>query len=178
MRRSGLASLAMFYHDTEENQKKDLRGLLSSVLIQLCHQSDSHCDILSKLYSEHGNGSQRPSDHALVCCFNNMVNLPQQAPIFFTPSSPPAHVETLFSNLTAPGQSSGNSNPLGQGSIQPTTTATSWMPWTNVQMHMVCHHPARKSYVLYRTSSTHKSRICAYASPADLRLTSDRFSFL
>ena len=72
----------MFYHDTEENQKKDLRGLLSSVLIQLCHQSDSHCAILSKLYSEHGNGSQRPSDHALVCCFNNMVNLPQQAPIF------------------------------------------------------------------------------------------------
>ena len=82
MRKSGLASLAMFYHDSMENQKKDLRGLLSSVLVQLCHQSDSYCAILSKLFSEHGNGSQRPSDRALVCCLNDMVNLPQQAPIF------------------------------------------------------------------------------------------------
>ena len=82
MQKSGLASLAMFYHDFREAQKQDRRGLLSSVLVQLCRQSDSYCAILSKLYSEHGNGSQRPSDHALVCCFNNMVNLPQQAPIF------------------------------------------------------------------------------------------------
>ena len=82
MRKSGLASLAMFYHDSMENQKKGLRGLLSSVLVQLCHQSDSYCAILSKLFSEHGNGSQRPSDRALVCCLNDMVNLPQQAPIF------------------------------------------------------------------------------------------------
>ena len=74
MRKSGLASLAMFYHDSLENQKKDLRGLLSSVLVQLCHQSDSYCAILSKLFSEHGNGSQRPSDHALVYCFNNMIS--------------------------------------------------------------------------------------------------------
>src|SRR5579863_2461246 len=79
MQKSGLASLAMFYHDY---QKKDQRGLLSSVLVQLCHQSDPYCTILSKLYSEHANGSQYPSDHGLVCCFKNMVNLPQQAPIF------------------------------------------------------------------------------------------------
>jgi hypothetical protein len=82
MQKSGLASLAIFYHDFRDNQKKDRRGLLSSVLVQLCHQSDSYCAILSKLYSEHANGSQHPSDHALACCFNNMVNLPQQAPIF------------------------------------------------------------------------------------------------
>ena len=82
MQKYGLASLAMFYHDFREDQKKDLRGLLSSVLVQLCHQSESYCAILSKLYSENANGSQHPSDRALVCCFNNMVNLPQQAPIF------------------------------------------------------------------------------------------------
>ena len=82
MQKSGLASLAIFYHDFRDDQMKDRRGLLSSVLVQLCHQSDSYCAILSKLYSEHANGSQHPSDHALVCCFNNMVNLPQQAPIF------------------------------------------------------------------------------------------------
>jgi hypothetical protein len=38
--------------------------------------------------------------------------------------SSPTHVDSLFSNLTAPGQSSGNPNPLHQGSTQPTTTAT------------------------------------------------------
>ena len=42
-----------------------------------------------------------------------------------TPSSPPAHLESLFSNLTSPGQSSGNPNTVLQGSTQPTTTATS-----------------------------------------------------
>jgi hypothetical protein len=82
MQKSGLASLAMFYHDFDDQEKRGRRGLLSSMLVQLCHQSDSHCAILSKLYSEHANGSQHPSDHALVCCFNTMVNLPQQAPIF------------------------------------------------------------------------------------------------
>ena len=57
MRKSGLASLAIFYYDFREDQKKDRRGLLSSVLAQLCHQSDSYHDILSKLYLEHDNGT-------------------------------------------------------------------------------------------------------------------------
>jgi hypothetical protein len=47
MRKSGLASLAIFYHDFREGQKKDLRGLLSSVLFQLCDQSDSYYNVLS-----------------------------------------------------------------------------------------------------------------------------------
>ena len=37
MRKSGLASLAFFYNDFREDEKRDLRGLLSSVLVQLCH---------------------------------------------------------------------------------------------------------------------------------------------
>ena len=82
MRDFGLASLAIFYHDSRDVQKQDLRGLLSSVLLQLCQQSDPYCAILSKLYCEHANGSRQPSNDALVYCFNNMVNLPQQAPIF------------------------------------------------------------------------------------------------
>lgn len=40
------------------------------------------------------------------------------------PSSPPAQVESLFSNLTAPGQPSGNPNPPLHGSAQPAATAT------------------------------------------------------
>jgi len=82
MRRSGLASLAIFYYDFREDQKKDRRGLLSSLLVQLCRQSDSYHDILSNFYLEHASGSQHPSDDALVCCLKDIVKLPGQAPIF------------------------------------------------------------------------------------------------
>jgi hypothetical protein len=82
MRKSGLASLAMFYHDFREDKKKNLRGLLSSVLVQLCRQSDSYCDILSKLYSDHENGSQDPSDDELVQCLQDLLEVPGQAPIY------------------------------------------------------------------------------------------------
>jgi len=82
MQKSGLASLAIFYYDFKEDEKKDLRGLLSSVLVQLCRQSDSYCNILSKFYSEHDDGSKSPSDEALVRRLKNLLELPGQAPIF------------------------------------------------------------------------------------------------
>ena len=82
MRKCGLASLAFFYCDFRENEKRDLRGLLSSVMVQLCHQSDSYYQILSDLYSEHANGSQDPSDDELVQCLKDMLEVPGQAPIY------------------------------------------------------------------------------------------------
>jgi hypothetical protein len=82
MRKAGLASLAFFYCDFREDQKKDLRGLVSSLLVQLCHQSDSYCDILSELYSEHARGSQHPSDDALIECLRNLLKLPGHSPVY------------------------------------------------------------------------------------------------
>jgi len=82
MRRSGLASLAFHYYDFRESEKKDRRGLISSVLVQLCHQSDSYCDILSKFHRQHVNGSQPPSDDALFRCLKEILKYPGQAPIF------------------------------------------------------------------------------------------------
>ena len=82
MRKLGLASLAFFYHDFREDQKRDLRGLLSSVLFQFCDQSDSYYDILSKFYSTHRSGVENPSDDALVRCLEEILKLPGQAPIF------------------------------------------------------------------------------------------------
>jgi hypothetical protein len=82
MQKYGLASFAMFYYDFREDQKKDMRGLLSSLLIQLCHQSDSYCDILSKFYLDYAGGSQRPGDDELVRCLKHILKLPGQAPIF------------------------------------------------------------------------------------------------
>jgi len=82
MRKSGLASLAFYYYDFREDQKKDLRGLLLSVLFQLCDQSDSYHDILSDLYSTHRQGAQNPSDDELLRCFKELLELPGQAPIY------------------------------------------------------------------------------------------------
>jgi hypothetical protein len=82
MRKAGLASLAFFYFDFRVDQKKDLRGLLSSLLAQLCHQSDSYCDILSRFYLEHAKGLRRPSDDALAGCLKDLLKLPGLAPVF------------------------------------------------------------------------------------------------
>ena len=82
MRNLGFAALAMYYYDFREDEKKDLRGLLSSVLVQLCQQSDSYCSILSKFYSEHENGSRYPSDDTLSRCLKDILELPGQVPIF------------------------------------------------------------------------------------------------
>jgi hypothetical protein len=82
LQKSGLVSLAFFYHDFRDDQKKDRHGLLTSLLVQLCHQSDSYSDILTEFYLEHANGSQHPSDAALIRCLMNVLRLPNQAPIY------------------------------------------------------------------------------------------------
>ena len=82
MRKLGLASIAFFYCDFREEQKKDSRGLLSSWLVQLCQQSDAYSDILSNFYLEHSNGSRQPSDDALVKCLEEILKLPEQAPVY------------------------------------------------------------------------------------------------
>jgi len=81
LQRSGLASLAFFYCDFRDDQKKDIRGLLSSLLVQLGGQSDAYSTILSDFYVTHGRGSQHASDSELVGCLENMLNLPGQATV-------------------------------------------------------------------------------------------------
>jgi hypothetical protein len=82
MRKSGLASVAFFYCDFREDEKRDLRGLLSSVLVQLCHQSDTYSQILSSFHSEHANGSRHPGDDELAQCLKNILEVPGQAPVY------------------------------------------------------------------------------------------------
>ena len=81
LQRSGLASLAFFYFDFRDDQKKDQRGLLSSLLIQLCDQSDAYSNILSDFYVAHGAGSQHASNRELVACLKDMLKLPGQATV-------------------------------------------------------------------------------------------------
>ena len=82
MRKSELASLAFYYFDFRDVQKKNRRGLLSSLLFQLCDQSDSYYDVVSHLYLTHRGGSQDPSDGALTKCLEKMLGLPGQAPFY------------------------------------------------------------------------------------------------
>ena len=81
MSKSGRASLAIYSYELRE-QKKDLRGLLSSILFQLCDQSDSYYDILSTFHSAHRNGAQPPSDDDLVQCLKDLLNLPGPVPVY------------------------------------------------------------------------------------------------
>ena len=82
MTKSGLASLAFHYYDFREDEKKDRRGLLSSILFQLCHQSDNYFEILSKFYMEHASGCRLPSDDSLFRCLMKILEYPGEAPIF------------------------------------------------------------------------------------------------
>ena len=82
MQVSEQASLAMYYYDFRENKKRDLYGLLSSVLFQLCGQSDSYHPILSTFYSTHFNGARTPSDDELKRCLIDLLELPGSRSIY------------------------------------------------------------------------------------------------
>jgi len=77
-----LASSAFFYFDFKDESKKNARGALCSLLVQLAAQSDAYSEILSALYSKHDSGCKQPSDDALRKSFESMLAIRDQAPIF------------------------------------------------------------------------------------------------
>jgi hypothetical protein len=72
----------MYYYDFREDQKRDLRGLLSSILYQLCDQSDSYYNILSNFHSAHRDGERSPSDEVLIRCSKSLFNLQGLPPVY------------------------------------------------------------------------------------------------
>ncbi|KAI9436836.1 ankyrin repeat-containing domain protein [Lactarius indigo] len=76
------ASMAYFYFDFRDLDKKARRNLLPSLLVQLSTRSNAFCDILSGLYKTHDNGARQPSDKALTQCLKEMVTLPNQGPVY------------------------------------------------------------------------------------------------
>jgi hypothetical protein len=82
MCQTGLASLAFFYFDFRDIGKQDARSLLSSLLIQLCHESDNFSKILSACHSTHGNGTRQPSEDALFECLKDMLKLRGQGELY------------------------------------------------------------------------------------------------
>jgi hypothetical protein len=73
LRDAGQASVAYFYFDFRDVDKKNQRSLLSSLLIQLSSRSRLCLDILSHLYSTHNAGKEQPSEHTLVQCLKDML---------------------------------------------------------------------------------------------------------
>ena len=80
--KAGLGSIAYFYFDFRDLDKQNRRNLLPSLLVQLSAQSSSRCDILHRLYLEHDNGTQKPTEAALTQCLKDMLTIPDQPPIY------------------------------------------------------------------------------------------------
>ena len=74
--------MAYFFFDFKDTGKQDSRGLLSSILHQLCEQSLACLDILSRLYSTHHDGSEQPNDDTLRQCLKDMLTNAGQVPIY------------------------------------------------------------------------------------------------
>ena len=74
--------MACFYFDFRDLEKQHRRNLLPSLLIQLSAQSRPCCDILSRLYSAHDNGEQKPSDSVMTQCLKDMLTLTRSRPIY------------------------------------------------------------------------------------------------
>ena len=82
LQKSGLASLAFFYCDFREGQKKDIHELLSSLLVQLGGQSDIYSVTLFNFYAAHDRGSQHPSDDELLECLKDMLKCSGQVTVY------------------------------------------------------------------------------------------------
>ena len=78
----GRASVAYFYFDFRDDNKKHRRNLLPSLLIQFAAQSIPCCGIISRVYSSHGKGTQQPSDEIMINCLTNMLSATTQHPIY------------------------------------------------------------------------------------------------
>jgi hypothetical protein len=82
MRESKSALAAYYYFDFKDAAKRDIRGLLTSLLLQFVDDSDCCWDLLSQLHKGCRDGSEQPSDATLAQCLKNMLGLPGQLPVY------------------------------------------------------------------------------------------------
>lgn len=82
IRATGLASVAYYYFDYKDTGKQDRRGLLSSLLTQLCARSHRGYDILSNLHETHEKGLRQPSEGDLIQSLKNAIAPPGQGRVY------------------------------------------------------------------------------------------------
>ena len=73
---------AYYYFDYKDTSKRNVHGLLVSILFQLSDDSERCRGVLYQLHKMCRDGSEQPSDVALVKCLKTMLGLPGQLPIF------------------------------------------------------------------------------------------------
>ena len=82
IQKSRSALVAYYYFDFKDAAKRDVRGLLTSLLLQLVDNSDPCWHLLSQLHKSCNDGSEQPSEAALAQCLNSMLDLPGQIPTY------------------------------------------------------------------------------------------------
>jgi hypothetical protein len=82
MRHAGAALMTYYYFDFNDASKRNVRGMLTSLLFQLGDHSGRCWDVLYQLYTQCRDGSEQPSDADLVDCLESMLELSDQVPIF------------------------------------------------------------------------------------------------
>jgi hypothetical protein len=82
MHTAGSATMAYYYFDFRDVEKQNRYGLLSSLVFQLSTESDSCYNVLSRLYSDHGGGTRKPTTSKLTKCMKDMLSLPGQGPFY------------------------------------------------------------------------------------------------
>jgi hypothetical protein len=70
-----LSLMGYYYFDFKDVAKQGVRGLLTSLLSQLCAKSDACYKIISNLYWENNAGSQQPANKALTECLKQLLRL-------------------------------------------------------------------------------------------------------
>ncbi|KAH9974566.1 hypothetical protein BGW80DRAFT_147383 [Lactifluus volemus] len=110
LRDAGRASVAYFYFDFRDTNKRSYQDLLHSLLIQLSAQSNHSFDTLSRLHLKHDHG-RLPSDDAMMECLKEMLSTADQNSTYIIIDalnecphtseirSPREHVLNLLKNL-------------------------------------------------------------------------------
>jgi hypothetical protein len=114
------ALIVYYYFDFRDATKRTIRGLLTSVVMQLADSdaSDKCRDILSEFHTECKYGSEQPSEPALAKCLKRMLDSLRQVPVYIIVDaldecpdnigtlSPRAKLLDLISDLVQPNHSS------------------------------------------------------------------------
>jgi len=74
--------IAYYYFDCMDAAKRNVRGMLASLVMQLGDNSDRCRSALSQLSINCGNGSEIPSEAALTRCLKRMFELERRRPIY------------------------------------------------------------------------------------------------
>jgi hypothetical protein len=79
---SSSALVAYYYFDFRDATKRDVRGLLTSILIQLAEASIECWNALFQYHTECKDGLEQPDEDNLAQCLEGMLDLLGQTPVY------------------------------------------------------------------------------------------------